>query len=65
MAGDIELGGNENTLLWVGIIAGILKLTADVRNVLNILLKGVTEDKKIVNLDPYVLAQIGHGIGPP
>jgi len=37
-------------------IAGVLQLSAGVRNVLNILFKGVTEDKNIVNVDLYVLA---------
>jgi len=56
MAPDIEFSGKENTFLCVGIIAGILQLTTGVRNVLNMLFKGVTEDKNIVNVDPYVLA---------
>jgi len=56
MAQDIGFCGKENTFLWVGIIAGVLQLTAGVRNVLNMLFKGVTEDKHIVNVDPYVPA---------
>jgi len=56
VAKDIEFSGKENTFFWVGLIAGILQLTADIRYVLNMLVKGVTEDKNMVNVDPYVLA---------
>jgi len=45
MPQDIEFCGKENTLLWVGIITGVLQLTPGVRNVLDMLFKGVTEDK--------------------
>jgi len=56
MAQDIEFSGKENTCLWVGIIAGVLQLSAAIRNFLNMLFKAVTEDKNIVNVDLYVLA---------
>ena len=56
MSKDIEFCGKENTFLGVGIIAGVVQLTARVRNVIDMLLKAVTDDQNIVNVDPYVLA---------
>ena len=52
----MEFSGKENSFLCVGIIAGVLQLTAGFCYVLNMLFKGVTEDKNIVNVYPYCLA---------
>ena len=56
MAQDIECSAKENALLRVGIIFGLLQLTAGVRTVLDVLFRGIPQDKTIVNVDLYVLA---------
>jgi len=56
MTYDIEFCGKEKTFPWVGMIPGVLQLTAGIRYALNMPFTGLSEDKNIGNVRAYVLA---------